>query len=164
MIHEALEIIGSLEPIQIYKGMCPCILPKKDHYSNWVCLDCGARGKVKVRYKSTLKTRVRAHFKCRCKGWAWIDTKNIFFKRRTEFTGQIRQGLYVMIAIWFRFGQTWEAIATVIFVPVAGAGDWKNGYLISLKRRSSKGQWATQITTKGFLNYKRRGFEDEYRN
>jgi len=40
---------------------------RRDHYSSWYCLDCGARGSKKEEYKSSLKTRRRAHLNCRCK-------------------------------------------------------------------------------------------------
>ena len=67
MTVDYLQLIGSLEPIQVYHNTCPCMLPQRDYYSNWVCMECGSRGKIKVKYKSALRTRVRAHYKCRCK-------------------------------------------------------------------------------------------------
>ena len=45
------------------------VLPKSDLFSCWRCLSCGSHGKGKVKYKSTLRTRVRAHQNCRCKAW-----------------------------------------------------------------------------------------------
>lgn len=53
--------------IEIFVDTDKKVLPKKDYFSNWSCLSCGSHGKGKVKYRSTLRTRVRAHQKCRCK-------------------------------------------------------------------------------------------------
>lgn len=45
------------------------VLPMRDFFSTWKCYSCGAQGKHKVKFKSTLRTRVRAHQQCRCKAW-----------------------------------------------------------------------------------------------
>lgn len=46
----------------------PRDFPPKNHTSSWWCKVCGAQGKYKVFYKSTLRERVRAHLICRCRG------------------------------------------------------------------------------------------------
>lgn len=50
----------------IYQGIEYSRLPANNHVDNWFCLNCGRAGKVKAFYKSTLRTRARAHLNCRC--------------------------------------------------------------------------------------------------
>lgn len=63
---DELQISTSIT-IQIFIDTPHEVLPERDYFSNWECLDCGAKGKRKGKYESTLKERVRAHQYCRCK-------------------------------------------------------------------------------------------------
>lgn len=41
-------------------------LPKRNYRDTWHCEYCHRCGEIGVRFKSTLRTRVRGHQNCRC--------------------------------------------------------------------------------------------------
>ena len=53
--------------IQFFYDTPRKVIPRRDFWSNWHCLSCGAKGKINVKYKSTVRDRIRAHKNCRCK-------------------------------------------------------------------------------------------------
>lgn len=41
-------------------------IPARNYRDTWHCESCGKSGKTDMRFRSTLRTRVRGHLNCRC--------------------------------------------------------------------------------------------------